>query len=67
MVIMELLTAKGEDMKTEFILRYRLVGLSTDLYKKFKTESEARAELYKLKQQDDVYCIKLDKVTHLDV
>ena len=54
-------------MKTEFILRYRLVGLSTDLYKKFKTESEARAELYKLKQQDDVYCIKLDKVTHLDV
>ena len=54
-------------MKTEFILKYRLFGSSNDFSKSFKTESEARAKLYELKQRDDAHCIKLDKVTHLDV
>lgn len=54
-------------MKTEFILRYRLSWSSTEFSKSFKTEIEARAKLYELKQQDDVYGIKFDKVTHLIV
>ena len=52
-------------MKTEFILRYRMFGSSTHFDKSFKTEVEARAKLYELKQQDDVYGIKFNKVTHL--
>ena len=54
-------------MKTEFILKYRLFGSSNDFSKSFKTETEARAKLNELKQRDDAYSIKLDKVTHLDV
>ena len=52
-------------MKTEFILRYRMLGSSTAFDKSFKTEIEARAKLYELRQRDDVYGIKFDKVTHL--
>lgn len=54
-------------MNTEYILSYRLFGSDIDFDMHFKTEPEAYAKLYKLKTSGNAFCIKLDKVTHLNV
>ena len=53
--------------KHVYVLRYRLPHCSSEFERTFSTESEARAQLLKLKTAGDASCIRLDEVTHLDI
>ena len=53
--------------KHVYILRYCLPYCSSEFERTFSTESEARAQLHKLKAAGDASCIRLDEVIHLDI
>ena len=53
--------------KHVYVLRYYLPHCSSEFERTFSTESEARAQLQKLKTADNAKCIRLDEVTHLDI
>ena len=53
--------------KHEYVLRYCLPYCSSEFERTFSTESEARAQLHKLKTASNASRIRLDEVTHLDV
>ena len=53
--------------KHVYVLRYYLPHCSSEFERTFNTESEARAQLHKLKTVGDAKCIRLDEVTHLDI
>ena len=53
--------------KHVYVLRYCLPHCSNEFERTFSTESEARAQLLKLKTASDASRIRLDEVTHLDI
>ena len=53
--------------KHVYVLRYCLPYCSSEFERTFSTESEARAQLHKLKTAGDADRIRLDEVTHLDI
>ena len=53
--------------KHVYVLRYHLPHCSSEFERTFSTESEARAQLHKLKTVGDACRIRLDEVNHLDI